>query len=98
MQSGLGRARATGGELTLVSEVTEVPALVLRDPAPVPAAEDVPACARARPLSASRREHGAKPRLKSGAEVVGELVAKPRDDLQLACNAVERQGIVEPRN
>ncbi|WP_043678232.1 HEXXH motif domain-containing protein [Streptomyces xylophagus] len=38
----VGRARATGGELTLVSEVTEVPALVLRDPAPVPAAEDLP--------------------------------------------------------
>ncbi|MEV0739605.1 HEXXH motif domain-containing protein [Streptomyces sp. NPDC050549] len=38
----VGRARVTGGELTLVSEVTEVPALVLRDPAPVPAAEYVP--------------------------------------------------------
>ncbi|MFE9605948.1 HEXXH motif domain-containing protein [Streptomyces hokutonensis] len=38
----VGRARARGGELTLLSEATDLPALVLRDPASVPAAEDVP--------------------------------------------------------
>jgi hypothetical protein len=39
-----------------------------------------------------------KPRLEPGAEVVGELMAEARDDLQLAGDAMRRQCIAEPRD